>query len=763
MKVSARIILSLILTTALVTLVFSYLQVQKERASLIEDLNNRAIIFSKGLQNSAIELLETNSPKKLNSLIKRFSSQKKFIDVIVYDSLGRAVTSSPNTITSINDSSSHIKESIRKKLGVSALVTIKGKLTYTYAFPLIISGKSIGALLVLNDASYVDSKLSEIWQANFLLLLVQALLIISITLLIVRWRISSPIEQVVSWMKNVRAGKANNPASIPTGDILKPLTDEIALLAKSLANARLNARDNNSLNTKADTFVTTEKLKQIIHSEIGNKNLIVISNREPYQHTKRDGNIEWSIPPGGLVTALDPVLTASGGVWIAQGSGDADAETSDEKGKLFVPPDKPAYTLRRVFLTPEEEEGYYYGFSNEGIWPLCHITHTRPIFRLEDWIHYQNVNQKFADTVLDEISDVTEPLILIQDYHFALLPFLIKSKRPDARVALFWHIPWPNPEVIGICPWKQELLIGLLGADLVCFHIQFHCNNFLETVDRYLESKINWDEFSVERNGELTFIKPFPISIAFPQTSNEELHLPFSKKKERDAVFKQIGIQAEFIGVGVDRIDYTKGIVERMKGIERFLEKYPEYIGRFTFVELGAPSRTHIKRYKDLMDELDETIDSINNRFMIKNWKPIVFLKANHKHDEINKFYKAANLCLVTSLHDGMNLVAKEFIASRDDEDGVLILSRFTGAAYELHDALIINPYSIEEIADSLHNALSMEIKERNERIRRMRQILRERNVYRWAGNIITTLVRLRISPPVKQPVLHDNDSKESV
>ncbi len=547
-----------------------------------------------------------------------------------------------------------------------------------------------------------------------------------------------------------------------SGDILKPLRDEVALLAKSLAHARLNSK--NTLNgAKTDSFFTTEKLKQIIQNEIGDKNLIVISNREPYQHTKKDGNMEWSIPPGGLVTALDPVLTASGGVWIAQGSGDADAETSDEKGKLFVPPDKPAYTLRRVFLTPEEEEGYYYGFSNEGIWPLCHITHTRPIFRLEDWIHYQNVNQKFADTVLDEISDVTEPLILIQDYHFALLPFLIKSKRPDARVALFWHIPWPNPEVIGICPWKQEILIGLLGADLICFHIQFHCNNFLETVDRYLESKINWDEFSVERNGELTFIKPFPISIAFPQTLNEELHLQFNKKKERDAVSKQIGIQAEFIGVGVDRIDYTKGIVERMKGIERFLEKYPGYIGRFTFVELGAPSRTHIKRYKDLMDELDETIDSINNRFMIKNWKPIVFLKANHKHDEINKFYKAANLCLVTSLHDGMNLVAKEFIASRDDEDGVLILSRFTGAAYELHDALIINPYSIEEIADSIHNALSMEPKERNERIRRMRQILRERNVYRWAGNIITTLVRLRISPPVKQPVLHDNDSKVSV
>jgi trehalose 6-phosphate synthase len=361
-------------------------------------------------------------------------------------------------------------------------------------------------------------------------------------------------------------------------------------------------------------------------------------------HVRQGSTVECIVPAGGLVTALDPILRACGGVWIASGSGDADRETSDEKGRLRVPPEEPTYTLKRIFISKEEEEGYYYGFSNEGIWPLCHITHTRPIFRLQDWISYQKVNETFAGVLLDEIAHEQEPLILVQDYHFALLPLLVKSKRPDARVAIFWHIPWPNPEVFGICPWKQEILLGLLGADLIGFHIQFHCNNFLETVDRFLESKINWDQFSVERRGMVTTVKPFPISVAFP---------------------------------GLMHNGERPGPVQK----ERFLEKYPDYVGQFTFVELGAPSRTHIKRYHDLMAELEETIDRINWRFQMREWKPLVFLKAHHNHQTINQFYKAAQICMVTSLHDGMNLVAKEYVAARDDEDGALILSQFTGAA----------------------------------------------------------------------------------
>jgi trehalose 6-phosphate synthase len=402
-----------------------------------------------------------------------------------------------------------------------------------------------------------------------------------------------------------------------------------------------------------------------------------------------------------------------------------------------------------VWLTKEEEKGYYYGFSNEGFWPLCHIAHTRPSFRVEDWEYYQIVNKKFAQATLEELEDAEEPMVLIQDYHFALLPRLIKEERPDARVALFWHIPWPNPESFSICPWQRELLHGMLGADLIGFHIQFHCNNFLDTVDRILESRIDWEHFAVERGGKTTLVKPFPISIAFPDLSNPPVTRP-AIKQNKESLMKDLGTQGKYLGVGVDRIDYTKGILERFKAIERFIEKYPAYQGEFIFVELGAPSRTHIKEYHDLVAAVEVEVDRINWRFKTKEWQPIVLLKKHHSHEEIMPFYENADLCLVTSLHDGMNLVAKEFVRARNDESGVLILSQFTGASRELRDALIVNPYDIKEMAEAIHKALEMNPAEIKARMRRMREILRNRNIYHWAVDLITALAQVRLEKPAR-------------
>jgi trehalose 6-phosphate synthase len=441
------------------------------------------------------------------------------------------------------------------------------------------------------------------------------------------------------------------------------------------------------------------------------------------------------------------VLKACGGTWIAHGSGDADREVVDAQNKIRVPPEEPQYVLKRVWLTKEEEKGYYYGFSNEGFWPLCHIAHTRPSFRAEDWDHYQIVNKKFAQAVLEELENAEEPMILIQDYHFALLPRLIKEERPDARVALFWHIPWPNPESFGICPWRRELLHGMLGADLIGFHIQFHCNNFLDTVDRFLESRIDWEHFAVERGGQTTLVKPFPISIAFPGQSHALL-ANNTVKPNKENLLKDLGVKGKYLGVGVDRIDYTKGILERFKGIERFFEKYSAYQGKFTFVELGAPSRTHIKEYHNLMAAVEEEADRINWRFKTKEWQPIVFLKKHHSHEEIRPFYETADLCMVTSLHDGMNLVAKEFVSARDGETGVLILSQFTGASRELRDALIVNPYDIEEMAEAIRMSLEMDIEEQKGRMRGMRETLRNRNIYYWAVDLITALAQVRLEKP---------------
>jgi trehalose 6-phosphate synthase len=558
---------------------------------------------------------------------------------------------------------------------------------------------------------------------------------------------AGPIAKMAEWMKHLRTEKNKEPLRLPSGGVFEPLTREVTQMARSISAAREAAEEEARLRHTAESIWTPTRLKEQVRTLLQERPLFVISNREPYMHEKKGKKIECLVPASGLVTALEPVLKACGGTWIAHGSGDADREVVDDQGKIRVPPEEPQYMLKRVWLTKEEEKGYYYGFSNEGLWPLCHIAHTRPSFRVEDWEHYQTVNKKFAQATLEELEGAEEPLILIQDYHCALLPRLIKEERPDARVALFWHIPWPNPESFSICPWQRELLHGMLGADLIGFHIQFHCNNFLDTVDRALESRIDWEHFAVQRGGQTTLVKPFPISIAFPSQPNAST-INKATKPTKESLLKDLGVRGKRIGVGVDRIDYTKGILERFKAIERFLEKYPVYQGEFTFVELGAPSRTHIKEYHDLMAAVEMEVDRINWRFKTKEWQPIVFLKKHHSHEEIRPFYETADLCLVTSLHDGMNLVAKEYISARDEESGVLILSQFTGASRELRDALIVNPYSIEEMAEAIRTALEMNLGEQKARMRGMRETLKNRNIYYWAGDLIAALAQVRLEKP---------------
>jgi len=745
MKITIRLIVSLIFVIALVAVVFSFYQVHTEKARLATELERRAIILAESLQESVIPLMQSNSLPRLNRIVERFGNRERLKGVAVFDKQGNALASTPELKPKISQPFPQAVSSITENRPIEGFMDINDKKTYIYTLPLLAEDKPMGVLSIFYDASYIDVRLLEIWKHNLLRFLTLSILIVIITLLIVRWSITGPIAQFAQWMRDLRTekSKTGQPVNPVRGDILAPLVSEVTQLAKSLAIARARAEEEARLRVQAESLWTANRLKEHMRVELGGKKLFLISNREPYMHMKDGRNIICITPAGGLVTALDPVMRICDGLWLAHGSGEADREVVDSSDKLRVPPEEPAYTLKRVWLTKEEENGYYYGFSNEGLWPLCHITHTRPLFRLEDWIYYQKVNEKFAEALIKEISDEESPLVLIQDYHLALLPLLVKEKRPDAKIALFWHIPWPNPEAYGICPWRQEILIGMLGADIIGFHIQFHCNNFLDTVDRFLESKIDWEQFSVDRGGHTTLVKPFPISVSFEGGSDKTAAMK-ERESFRNTILKEIDVRAKYLGVGVDRIDYTKGIPERFRAIERFLEKYPDYVGRFTFIELGAPSRTHIKRYRELTTEVEEMVDKINWRFQTKEWKPIVFSKAHHSHESINHFYKAANICMVTSLHDGMNLVAKEFVASRDDEDGVLILSQFAGASRELKDAIIINPYDIEEMAEAIHTSLTMEPFERTERMQRMRALVREHNIYRWAGKLITELARLR-------------------
>lgn len=768
MKITIRLIVSLIFVVALVAIVFSYQQVCSERDRLAGELERRTIILAESLQESVRLHLQSNSLSKLNRIVERFGNRERLKGVAVFDREAKIIVSTPELLSKIHKPLPQVINSITENRSIGSFIKIDNKTIYIYTLPLLcteadflpqvevlktdsVHFQPMGALALFHDASYIDLRLKEIWKHNLFRFLTMSILIVVITLFVVRWSITGPIAQVANWLRELRIEKGKpQPAISPRGDILDPLISEVTQLAKSLSIARARAEEEARLRLRGDSLWTVNRLKEHMRVELGGKKLYLVSNREPYMHVKEGRNIRCIIPAGGVVTALDPIMRVCDGVWIAHGGGDADREMVDANDKIRVPPYEPAYTLKRIWLTKEEEDGYYYGFSNEGLWPLCHIAHTRPIFRLNDWSYYQKVNKKFAETLLEEIAEEESPLVLIQDYQLALLPLLVKERRPDAKVSLFWHIPWPNPEAFGICPWHKEILIGMLGADLIGFHTQFYCNNFLDTVDRFLESKINWELFSVERGGHTTLVKPFPISVSFEDFSDKATAIQ-EKGILKENLLKEIGIQARYLGVGVDRIDYTKGIPERFRAIERFLEKYPEFVGEFTFIELGAPSRTHIKRYRDLLTEVEEMVDKINWRFQTKEWKPIVFLKKHHSHEEIYRFYKVADLCMVTSLHDGMNLVAKEFVASRADEDGVLILSQFTGASRELEDAIIVNPYDIEVLSDAIYMALTMEKDERSKRMVRMRQVIREYNIYRWAGSLITTLARLRMPESAEQ------------
>jgi len=484
---------------------------------------------------------------------------------------------------------------------------------------------------------------------------------------------------------------------------------------------------------------TKGSLNELVKDKLNDSLFIVVSNREPYIHIFSDHKIVTEVPASGLTTALDPIMQACGGTWIASGRGNADKEVVDKNNKVRVPPEKPRYSLKRVFLSREDEDGYYYGFSNEALWPLCHIVYTRPVFKESEWNTYKKVNEIFAQAVLDEVGD-KKAFVFIQDYHLTLLSKLIKEKNPDIITAQFWHIPWPNPEAFRICPWQEEILLGLLGNDLLGFHIRYHCNNFLDTVERAIEAKVDRERYQVIVGGKKTAVRPFPISVDF-----EELSQKAQKKEvnvEIKRLKKKLGLKDEMIGAGLDRLDYTKGIPDRLRAFDCFLEKYPAYRGKVVFVQAGVSSRTQIGVYKKLGEDIENLIEEINQKYCTENWKPIIYLCEHLPPVTLMALRRMSNFFAVSSLHDGMNLVAKEFVANRFDEDGVLILSPFTGAARELTDALLVNPYATDHFAEAIKNALQMPQIERQRRMKKMREVVRENNIYKWAADIISDLVK---------------------
>jgi alpha,alpha-trehalose-phosphate synthase [UDP-forming] len=744
LRLSLRLILLLVVGVTVVTFLVARNQVRAEKRGLRDDLQRRSEILAESLQELVEPALGQRSHEELRRIVERFGNRERLAGVAIYDLSGNILAESPGLTQRLQPPDPPISQ-IEKSQPVSEFKTLGGTPMHVYYLPLHNKEGVVGVLAVFHDATYIYQESDRIWRDTVWHVVAEVLLIVFVTVLIIRSTIVVPISRTTQWLKQLRVGKVVPPRpKISSEDFLGPLSAEVMNLARSLAEARAAAEEEARLRESGDAIWTAERLRLTIRSKTEQRSLFVVSNREPFSHVHGPKGIELQVPASGLVTALQPVLRACDGTWIAFGSGGADREVVDKYDRIRVPPDTREYTLRRVWLTKEEEDGYYYGFSNEGLWPLCHIAHARPLFRASDWEAYQAANQKFADAALEEMANTSQPLLLVQDYHFALLPRMVKRQRPEVRVAIFWHIPWPNPEAFGICPWRRELLDGLLGADLIGFHTQAHCNNFLETTDQTLQSRIEWERFAVRRNDHLTLVRPFPISVDVRDRlfSHDDADSPYVL---RASLLKSLGVSAQFLGVGVDRIDYTKGLLERFRGIEQFIEKYPAYQGKFTFVQIGAPSRTRIERYHQFMVDVEAEAARINSRFQTANWRPIVLLTRHHSHEEILPYYRAADLCMVTSLHDGMNLVAKEFVAARDDEEGALILSRFTGASRELRDAIIVNPYDTEQVGDAIRDALEMDAEERHDRMHRMRRIIRENNIYRWAGNLITELSEIRV------------------
>jgi trehalose-6-phosphate synthase len=789
-----RLVAALLVGITLISVGSTYFDVLAHKLTLRSDLARRTRWFGAGLQPLIEQQLMRDTQDQLPQVLERLRQYPDQPSLAVYNTDGTLLASAGDILPLKNLPNAFLKRPLTAGKEVSAFVKVaeerghtsgdappdanqgtnsaqsssSTRLWYEDAIPLHDGQRTVGALVMLADADYIRMEGVDVWRRSFLRIAAMVVLIVVVTLVMVRWFLLQPVTRAAEWLRQLRQGKADIGDGAKEFGYLVPLANEVTSLAENLTRARAAAEAEARLRDAAEHVWTADRLAVHVRERLGSGKLFVVSNREPYMHVRRGSETECVVPPSGLVTALEPVLRACDGTWIAHGSGSEDAAFVDAHDRLRVPPDEPRYTLRRVWLSSEEEAGYYEGFANEGLWPLCHIAHTRPIFRASDWSYYKQVNAKFAEVLIEEMRDTEHPVVFVQDYHFALLPQMIKKARPDARVAIFWHIPWPNAEAFGICPWQAELVDGLLGADVIGFHIQSHCNNFLETVDRVLEARTDWEQFSIRRGGHLTLVRPFPISVAWDEHATDEARYrgerPGSNRRpvivkdspiqadsgtppeiENSSLHRELGIEGKQILLGVDRMDYTKGIVERLLAVEHLLDEHPWYLEKIVFVQIAAPSRTAIPSYAGLRVQVQETVERINRRYETSRWKPVILIERQCSHEEVGRYYRAADICLVTSLHDGMNLVAKEYLAARKDCDGVLILSRFTGAAQELRDALLVNPYDVEQVGDAIRIGLEMSPGERRLRMERMRHQVKEHNVYRWASNVLTDVCAVRL------------------
>ncbi|MBV8211200.1 MAG: trehalose-6-phosphate synthase [Burkholderiaceae bacterium] len=691
------------------------------------DLDLRGSLLASGLSDSIGEALAEHRVTHLQALFDRTVQDERLLAIGLCSLDGQLLERTKGYPRGLDCESAQSTAA-----RADPVLQIEGGAVHVGFFAVSDESGRVADLVLVHDMSFIQRRSQD--TREYLIILIAALgaAIAMITVVVAQlsWR---------GWVAGARALLRGEGLIRP---LLQP-APELAPLAAELRSHLRELHDEYRRIRGPEVEWNPDHLRSLLRTQLRGDEIVVVSNREPYIHESSSDRVVVRRPASGLVTAIEPVMRACSGTWIAHGSGSADRQTVDANDHLRVPPGRGEYTLRRIWLSAEEEQGYYFGFANEGIWPLCHVAHVRPVFRETDWLAYREVNRRFADAVIDEVRS-DDPVVMVQDYHFALLPLMIRERLPHATILTFWHIPWPNPESFGICPWRREILQGMLGSTILGFHTPFHCKNFIETVDRNLQARIEHEDSTISFRDQQTLVESYPISIQWPD-ANGAAAQPSIEQCRRN-VTERLGLSAgQKIAVGVDRLDYTKGVLERMQAFGRLLEQHPEWIGRLALVQAAAPSRGVLQEYRSFQDQVRNMAAQLNEQFGREGYRPIHLLMEHHEREAVAELYRAADVCLVTSLHDGMNLVCKEFVAARDDERGVLILSRFAGAAREMAEALIVNPYHVEECAAALQRALTMPEAEQRERMVSLRMTVQEFNVYRWAGRMLTDAGRLRL------------------
>ncbi len=723
------VILRFVLPVALASCVVAYFGLPYIQRLLAEwfrsDIEVRAQLVMHSIEEPVTDLVEKGNESRLRAYLAKTAADERLLAILVCRTNGTTIFKSERTPAAVT-----CEAAVDPSATGSRVLELPSGSVQLSGFNFDGAEPTGFRVLMVHDLKFVDRR--QRTARDFMLVFVGiSVLLLALLIVLVAWLQLRRWAQVL--IGDIRAKRFLDNAKSSRYSL--PILSQVRqVLAEAEERQRLEIdfREN----------WTPQALQQVVHDHLDSAHVIIVSNREPYIHNF-DANHQpvVSVPASGMVTALEPIVRACAGVWVAHGAGSADRATVDRNDQIRVPPDSPSYSLRRVWLTPEQEQGYYYGFSNEGLWPLCHLAYVRPAFRASDWHAYEEVNAKFADVMAAE-SHSESPVILIQDFHFALLPALIRKKVPRATIALFWHIPWPNAETFGVCPWKREILEHMLSADILGFHTRYHCQNFLDTVDRFVECQIDREHMTVTLQGRVCRVAPYPISIEWPPRWLAQLP---DVATCRAVVRERYRISPEvFLGLGVERWDFTKGIIERFHALETLLDKSPRHRGRLTLLQIAAPSRGQLPAYQALQQHTYSEVERINAKFGAGDWRPIVLIDQHQEPVRVFELYRATDFCLVNSLHDGMNLVAKEFVAARDDEDGVLILSTFAGASRELPEAVLVNPFDVTETVAAMETALHMGRDERRSRMSLMRRTVKENNVYRWAGRMLMDASRIR-------------------